>query len=173
MTGGLTLLYEDRNIDTGLMTKANLLKMYEFERFIEAHPMWNQLCRAQDDHNKTCHNTTSYSTPLKLFEDVKEFNLTDLKQISQFQINRGFRRALTNPRIWPRYKFFFDSNVTVEEPRVTFMRTFFNAGGPLEIRELNGTVTRYKNVKDFEDDQNKVYKNFAMEVFEKAANLST
>ena len=28
------------------------------------------------------------------------------------------------------------------------MRTFFNAGGPLEIKEINGTVTRYKNLKD-------------------------
>jgi hypothetical protein len=41
------------------------------------------------------------------------------------------------------------------------MRSFFNAGGPLEIRENNGTVTRYKNMKDFENEQGKIYKKFA------------
>ena len=42
--------------------------------------------------------------------------------------------------------------MTAAEPRVTFMRTFFNAGGPLEIREKNGTVTRFKNLKDRDTD---------------------
>ena len=43
---------------------------------------------------------------------------------------------MKNRQVWLANRAYFDSNVTLKDPRVTFMRSFFNTGGPLEINNL-------------------------------------
>ena len=106
------------------------------EERIVKDPLWPMICRAQDDTNKTCHNETSFISCLKIFEEVEAFNRSDVYKISQFEINAAFNKALRNRKVWIDNRAFFDTNVTIDEPRVTFMRSFFNTGGPLEIEGL-------------------------------------
>ena len=106
------------------------------EEKVLKEPLWPMICRAQDDDNKTCHNTTSFQSCLNVFSDIGAFNRSEIYQISQFEINSAFKKAIKNPRVWAMNKAYFDSNVTLLEPRVTYMRSFFTTGGPLEIEGL-------------------------------------
>jgi hypothetical protein len=81
--GDITLLFEDKDQDTiGLLTKENLIMIYEMEEKVLKDPLWPMICRAQDDTNKTCHNETSFMSCLKVFEEVGAFNRSDVYKIS-------------------------------------------------------------------------------------------
>ena len=59
-------------------------------------PTWENICQAQADDNSTCHNETSHVSPLQFFDDVGDFNITDIKQQTQFTINRAFKKGYYN-----------------------------------------------------------------------------
>ena len=54
--------------------------------------------------------------------------------------------------MWEYYEFLFDSNLSVDNLRLDYMRTIITTGFPLEI---NGV--RYKNYIDDPDDKQEEY----------------
>ena len=61
---------------------------------------WPFLCRAQNEKNLTCHNETSYSSALEIFDKVGDFESKDLHKQTQYAINQAFKKGMLNKTIW-------------------------------------------------------------------------
>lgn len=101
---------------------------------------------------------------LNIFDDVGAFLPHEIYRASQHTINRAFKKAMLNKTMWADWRPYFDSNVTIENPRVTFMKSSFSTGGPIEIKNANGTSTRFENTRDRPEEQEEIVMKFVKRI---------
>lgn len=124
-------MYQNTELDTpyGLLKKEKLLKIQEAEKLVIDDPEWKNFCFAQSTTDTSCSKTKSSLSPLTIFGGL------DIAAATQEEINAKFKEAIKAPS-WEAMSAFYDSNVKIDNLNVTYIRSFFTLGGPLDV---NGT----------------------------------
>jgi hypothetical protein len=141
----------------GLMSKDNLIKIKSIEKMVTEHKYWTSLCFAQSIDDQSCAKDAIVS-PLTALA-LAGMNTSRIEDYTQQEISFYFYQAVKTPYIWNTFKQFYDSEVSLKNLRVNYMRNFVNLGAPIEIEGV-----RYNDKTDRLEEQTEYVSTFLLDL---------
>ena len=172
------LIYNSQEEGENLWTKEHLIAIRDLERRIKNDPTFNTTCFMEEipeydeegnklpplimpdgEVNARCQPDASFRSVTDLVEIVTGRDASELEQLRVEEIDAILTGALEIDELWRNFKTLFDSAVSLENPRVNYVRSQLLLAGPLRIMKSStespdGTITKYYNrYSDISDDR--------------------